>query len=454
MSHSHSNPHAHAAPSARLTTDAAFKAKLQELRRADNLTNWYYLARTYAYLALVIGGAVAFDLWRQSAGYPWWASIPVFALAVVLVGAGQHQLSGLAHEGSHHILFRNRQLNELASDILCMYPLFSSTYHYRLQHLAHHQFVNDPERDPDLAQLEASGHRLAFPLPRREARRALLRQLRPTRLLAYIRARAVYGAAGAGRSPYAIAGKRSSKVAVRIGAAGMLAQFVVVVAAVALKSTLLLAAVPPLFALTALAFVLLPKSMYLSNRLHPVISLRWLAVLRVGYLAALFNALGWIQLTTGAPALAYYFALWVLPMLTSYSFFMILRQTVQHGNGDRGWLTNTRVFFVHDLIRFAVFPAGQDYHLPHHLYATVPHYRLAKLHAELLTDPEYAEHATEVHGYFAPPHTDGAPQTRPTAIDVLGPDYAPRALRPAHFDHSVLDDCVVEGRDEVLRGAA
>ena len=30
-------------------------------------------------------------------------------------------------------------------------------------------------------------------------------------------------------------------------------------------------------------------------------------------------------------------------------------------------------------IRFAVFPMGQDYHLPHHMFCTVPHYRLRDL---------------------------------------------------------------------------
>ena len=30
---------------------------------------------------------------------------------------------------------------------------------------------------------------------------------------------------------------------------------------------------------------------------------------------------------------------------------------------------------------------GQDYHLPHHLYATVPHYRLRRLHAVLSEIP-------------------------------------------------------------------
>jgi fatty acid desaturase len=37
--------------------------------------------------------------------------------------------------------------------------------------------------------------------------------------------------------------------------------------------------------------------------------------------------------------------------------------------------------------------------LTHHLYPTVPHYRLRKLHATLrANDPEYAAHVVECHG--------------------------------------------------------
>jgi fatty acid desaturase len=145
---------------------------------------------------------------------------------------------------------------------------------------------------------------------------------------------------------------------------------------------------------------------------------------------------------------AYYAVLWVLPLFTSFSFFMILRQWVQHGNGDRGWLTNTRVFFVQRLINFSVFPIGQDYHLPHHLFATVPHYRLRALHELLLEYPEYREQAVEVHGYFLPPHR---PPTHPTVLDVLGPDYAPKGFRGVHIDNSVLEDDVVEEKAEILK---
>ena len=80
----------------------------------------------------------------------------------------------VAHEASHYLLFRNRILNELVSDWLCLFPMWSSTHHYRLQHLAHHQFVNDPERDPDISQLQTSGHWLPFPLTRKQFLAAVL----------------------------------------------------------------------------------------------------------------------------------------------------------------------------------------------------------------------------------------------------------------------------------------
>jgi fatty acid desaturase len=125
---------------------------------------------------------------------------------------------------------------------------------------------------------------------------------------------------------------------------------------------------------------------------------------------------------------------------------MVLRQIVQHGNGDRGWLTNTRVFFVGRLINFAVFPLGQDYHLPHHLFASVPHFRLKELHEALLTCVEYREQAVIVDGYFLPRER---PPRYPTVIDVLGPKYHHRAAE-VYIDNEVLEGENVEEKDEIL----
>ena len=143
-----------------------FKKRLQELRQTDNYRNWFYLFRTYALLALVIGGAIWFYQFTRAGQLSLLWNVPVFAAAIVIVGALQHHLANLAHEAVHHTLFKNRYLNDLVSEWLCSFPMFSSTFHYGLHHLAHHQFVNDPVRDPDISQLQMSGHRLSFPILR------------------------------------------------------------------------------------------------------------------------------------------------------------------------------------------------------------------------------------------------------------------------------------------------
>ncbi len=436
-------------PTQKSLQDPELKEKLQELRQTDNVTNLYYLARTYLYLLAVLGGAVWFDLHRASVGWSLLWDVPVFLLAIILVGAGQHQLTGLAHEGSHHILFRNRYWNDLASDLLCMFPVFSSTHHYRLQHLAHHQFVNDPLRDPDVSQLQTSGHWLPFPMPRKAFLLTLLKQLWVPNLIRFIRIRAAYNATGTDKNPYMRKGWKPSKLAIRIGVAFLLFQVILLTILVRSDTAFWLALLSPLsFVAIAILFWCLPDSKYHQSRLHPVITQRVATILRVGHITAVFNALAWVTLLTGHWAAVYYFVLWLVPLGTSFSFFMILRQLVQHGNADRGWLTNTRIFFVQPFINFSVFPMGQDYHLPHHLFATVPHYRLRQLHETLLDYPEYREQAVVVHGYFVSPEH---PPTHPTVLDVLGPEYAPKEYHGVHIDNDVLEYDEVEERAEIVR---
>jgi fatty acid desaturase len=433
----------------RTLKDPALKVGLQHLRQTDNVTNWFYLARVYLVLALVIGGYVWFDQWRSASGYGWWWSVPAALLAIVLVGGAQHQFSGLAHEAVHHTLFRNRYLNELASDWFCMFPLFGSTYLYRLQHLAHHQFVNDPVRDPDISQLQASGHWLDFPLSRGRFLMTLLGQLWLPHLVRYLRARASYTVTGTDKNPYLYKDVKPSRKAVRIGVLYVGLLLASLVALVMVGDALLLALVPlALYLLAVSFFAFLPARHFVQAKIRPVIPSRWTTLLRITYITLTFNALAWITYLTGVWAAAYYLLLWIVPLTTAFAFFMILRQLVQHGNGGRGWLTNTRIFFVGPFIRWSIFPAGQDYHLPHHLFATIPHYRLARLHALLMEWPEYRQEAVEVHGYFF--HARGSTRY-PTVLDVIGPAYAPGEVREVYLDHSVLEDDIVEDKDSIIR---
>jgi fatty acid desaturase len=109
-----------------------------------------------------------------------------------------------------------------------------------------------------------------------------------------------------------------------------------------------------------------------------------------------------------------FWTLWVLPLVTTFPFFLWLRDIYQHTNADDGRLTNTRVFFTDPFTRWAVFVYGQDMHVPHHLFPAIPHYRLARLHRLLKTrHPDYAASVVECHGTFW--NREG----RPTILDTL-----------------------------------
>jgi fatty acid desaturase len=316
-------------PSIATLADPRIKEQLQALRVTDNFTNIFYLFRTYLYLTLVIGGTVWFYATND-----WflWLNVPITMIAIVPIGAGQHQLTGLAHEASHHILLKNRFWNDLVSDWFCMFPLFSSTQHYRLQHIAHHQFVDDPDRDPDVSQLQKSGHWLKFPVDRQTFFKTLLRQLWLPNLFRFMRIRAAYNAIPSDKNPYLKKGWKPNKTAVRVGILYMLSLIGVLAWCVYDQNPLLLAIIPAALYAAMMAFYLvIPDSMYHQSRVHPVISMRAMTLLRITYISLLFNGLAWLSLYVTLYAALFYALLWVVPIFTSFSFFMILRQIVQHG---------------------------------------------------------------------------------------------------------------------------
>ncbi len=53
------------------------------------------------------------------------------------------------HEGVHYTPFRARRLNDMVSWICGVVIIWNATY-YRYSHLAHHRFIQDRQRDPEL----------------------------------------------------------------------------------------------------------------------------------------------------------------------------------------------------------------------------------------------------------------------------------------------------------------
>ncbi|MGD9785132.1 MAG: fatty acid desaturase [Hyphomicrobiaceae bacterium] len=399
-------------------------AALKEAR--DNITNVYYLGRVYLIMAATLVAAIWLIEQQRAGAFSFWWNIPIVILAITIIGASQHQLGGATHEATHFILFRNRRANELVSDWLCMFPLYSTTYQFRLHHLAHHQFINDPERDPDFYQLHDSGHDLDFPLEHVQFFKALLSQLWLPNLVRYTLTRARYNGLGVDTNPYRDKTRKTSRGPnVVIGGYSIVLPLVLSVLSIFLFDYLTLALLFVGFGAAAIAYLLsVPEEQYPATHIKPIIAHKTTALSRIVFFMVLYTGLSLVEYFGVLPAWPYYLLLWVLPLFTTFPFFMIMRQWVQHGNADRGRLTNTRVFLVNPFVRYAVFPFGMDYHLPHHIYAAVPHFRLPELHDLLRrSDPDYAREGVVVEGYFRSPHPDAG---NPTVVEVLGPVYARR----------------------------
>jgi fatty acid desaturase len=72
----------------------------------------------------------------------------LYVLAVLVVGARMHALAILMHDATHFRFLKNRKLNDLITNVVSMYPVFTSIEKYRKNHLSHHLNLNT-EHDPD-----------------------------------------------------------------------------------------------------------------------------------------------------------------------------------------------------------------------------------------------------------------------------------------------------------------
>lgn len=80
-----------------------------------------------------------------------------------------------------------------------------------------------------------------------------------------------------------------------------------------------------------------------------------------------------------------YLLLWILPLVTIVQLMLRFRAVAEHGavpdTGDvrRASRTNMAPFYV----RWFLFPHHVNYHIEHHLYPSIPHYRLPACHRAL-----------------------------------------------------------------------
>ena len=103
---------------------------------------------------------------------------------------------------------------------------------------------------------------------------------------------------------------------------------------------------------------------------------RWLALVFNGALVGSLVVLGgsWR-----------YLLLWVLPAFTVLQLLLRLRAVCEHGapGDEKDPLRAARTTLASWPVRWFLFPHSMNYHIEHHLYPNVPHYRLAECHREL-----------------------------------------------------------------------
>jgi fatty acid desaturase len=81
-----------------------------------------------------------------------------------------------------------------------------------------------------------------------------------------------------------------------------------------------------------------------------------------------------------------YLVLWVLPLVTVVQAILRLRAISEHGatTDFSSPLTAARTNVAPAWLAWLIFPHNVNYHIEHHLYASVPHYQLLALHRELV----------------------------------------------------------------------
>ena len=391
------NLHAVVSPS----KDAKLGRLLKRYRLPNNTSNLWHLGMDLLSAVVLVGATIWLCENYQSLGLHPAICFVVVSLAVVSIGAVQHRLAGLGHEGSHHVLFHNPWMNELAADWLCMFPLFTTTDHYRSLHLGHHRWVNDDERDPEFHNLGCERKRHSFPMNRWQfVSHFMSRILWPVSLLRYSWANMLHGTIGITQR-----GANDWPVIRPMFLAGIThflgtTFFLRWLSERSGPGTILLAVAGSICLAGAVIFMVPERYFYRSG--YPgCYGPKLRSWMRLAFFSTLQGGLTLGTILTTLDCVWYFRTLWLLPLVTGFPYFMLLRDAYQHANTDEGRFTNSRVMFPDPFSGWAIFMYGSDIHLTHHLHPGVPHYKLRRLHQMLKRrSPQYAEEVVETHGMF------------------------------------------------------
>lgn len=242
-------------------------------------------------------------------------------IASCLLAGRQLGLAILMHDCAHGALFKSPALNRFVGKWLCAAPVFADLDRYRTYHLEHHRTAGS-SADPDRSNY------VGYPVSKRSFRRKVLRDLAGMTGLKIL---VMVLKMNAGTVKYQLAYDGNKKAA---------------------------------------SISLARQLMNVARGLYPTILVH-------GLLVGCFALLGRTEI----------YLLWWLAWMTWYMLFSRIRNAAEHGATpdvhDLDPLKNTRTTLASWWERLTVAPNLVNYHLEHHLLATVPPHNLPRFHALL-----------------------------------------------------------------------
>lgn len=249
---------------------------------------------------------------------------PIFLpLIVIWIGARQHALAILMHEGAHYLLFKNRRLNAVASEVFLAWPVFITARTYRPSHFAHHRHVNT-DKDPDLMRKQSSVSEWEFP--------------KSWGALAALLVKDVLG----------------------LNTRQLFSDF---------------------------------SDMWEQND-EAKKGIDAYAIARTFFYVVVIGAVTYFRVWPE------FLLLWVLPILTWVKMAMRLRSIAEHFAIENDTYTPTRTTLPSFLERLLVAPRNINFHIEHHLYPSVPFFRLPQLHSLLMKDAAFQSKAHVTTTYW------------------------------------------------------
>lgn len=329
------------------------RRQIQTVRLLSRLDGWKVSGFLLLHWILIFGSLLSMALTIH-----WAAAFPircvVFLVGMIIVASRMQALGVMMHDAAHYMLYRNRSVNDVVSDLFIAFPIGMSTTLYRKTHFRHHRFTNTDE-DQDLAAQKQEREWFEWPKTKWACCLAM------------------------GRS---LLGLNFHK--------------------------------------GWILFKHWAPWKHLFDKFDDDFPLR-ARFLYVLSLACVYGFFGW-ALSVNAVLTLTLMAMYMMAGITVLNLVNRLRSTAEHlGTMGTHELNSTRTIVPRVWERFLIAPYGVSYHLEHHLFPSVPGFNLARLHCELMKDPEFAEKAHITHSYVGLIDELMQLESQPVASPQAGP---------------------------------